>query len=64
MSSELSEFEQLRHESPTGTVREFWQFIVENKSWWMIPILTVFSAFGVLIAYGGSGILPFIYMMF
>lgn len=64
MSSQMTEFERLKLETPTGTVREFWQFIIENKSWWMIPILVVFSAFGVLIACGGSGILPYIYIMF
>ncbi|MDA0591092.1 MAG: DUF5989 family protein [Planctomycetota bacterium] len=64
MSSQLSEFEQLNQESSTGTAREFWLFIVENKCWWMIPILVIFCAFGVLIACGPSGILPFVYMMF
>jgi hypothetical protein len=64
LSPQLSEFEQLDGEPSTGTSREFWLFIVENKCWWMIPILAVFSLFGALIACTGSGILPFIYMMF
>lgn len=64
MPSQASEFEQLNQESSVGTAREFWLFIVENKCWWMIPILVIFSVFGVLIACGSSGILPFVYMMF
>jgi hypothetical protein len=64
MSSQLSEFEQLSREPSAGAVREFWQFIVENKSWWMIPILAVFGTFGVLISLGGTGVLPFIYSVF
>jgi hypothetical protein len=64
MSSQSREFEQLNDEPSIGSAREFWLFIVENKCWWMIPILVVFSVFGVLIASGGSGILPFIYMFF
>jgi hypothetical protein len=64
MSSELSEFEELNQESSTGTTRELWQFIVENKTWWMLPILFVFGMFGILIALSGTGMLPFVYTIF
>jgi len=64
MSSKLSEFEKLNEGSSVGTTRELWQFIVENKTWWMLPILIVFGVFGVLIALSGTGMLPFVYTIF
>ena len=64
MSAQSSEFEQLNNQSSDGIVREFWQFIVENKSWWMIPIMIVFGLFSVLLVLAGTGALPFIYTMF
>lgn len=64
MSSQANEFEKLKHESSVGPVREIWQFILENKSWWMMPIMIVFGIFGVLIALAATGALPFIYTTF
>jgi hypothetical protein len=64
MSSQSNEFEQLKNESSAGIVREFWQFILENKTWWMMPIMISFSIFGVFIALAATGALPFIYTIF
>ncbi len=64
MSSKASEFEQLKNESSAGIVREFWQFILENKTWWMMPIMVVFGIFGVFIALAATGALPFLYTFY
>ena len=64
MSSQSNEFEQLKNESSAGIVPEFWQFILENKTWWMMPIMISFSIFGVFIALAATGALPFIYTIF
>lgn len=64
MSSQMSEFEKLKNESSGGIVREFWQFILENKTWWMMPIMVVFSIFGIFIALTATGALPFVYTFF
>ncbi len=37
---------------------------MENKKWWMIPIITVLLLIGVLLIAGGSGVAPFIYTLF
>ncbi len=47
-----------------GFLSELWHFIVHNKKWWMIPIIVVLLAFGVLIFLSGTGVAPFIYTLF
>jgi hypothetical protein len=59
-----TEFEQLNTQPSNSIVKEFWQFIMENKAWWMIPIMVVLSIFGVLIVLAGTGLAPFIYTIF
>ena len=52
-------------QQPAATLLgEFWQFIKENKAWWMIPILVVLGLVGVLIMLGSTGAAPFIYTLF
>ncbi|MCA9074965.1 MAG: hypothetical protein KDA93_08035 [Planctomycetaceae bacterium] len=57
-------FEQLADEQQLSLGREFWLFIVENKAWWMIPILIVLALIGILIALSATGATPFIYSIF
>lgn len=38
--------------------------MAENKLWWMTPILLVLLAVGVLLVLGGTGVLPFVYILF
>lgn len=59
-----TEFEQLNTQPSNSIVKEFWQFIMENKAWWMIPIMAVLGIFGVLIVLAGTGLAPFIYPFF
>lgn len=47
-----------------GLVREFWDFLRDNKKWWMVPILLVLLAFGVLVLLSGTAVAPFIYTLF
>ena len=55
-----SSFEELGQEKPPTLVQEFYLFIVENKKWWLAPILIVLLALGTLAMLGGSGVAPFI----
>ena len=48
----------------TGIVREFWDFLKNNKKWWLIPIIVALLLVGVLIVFGGSAAAPFIYTLF
>jgi hypothetical protein len=56
------DFEKL--DSEAGIVREFWDFIKENKKFWMIPIIIVLLLLGILIMLGGTASAPFIYTLF
>ena len=59
-----NEFEQAGDAKPLTLVQEFRQFIVENKKWWMIPILLSFALIGLLVVLSSTGAAPFIYTLF
>ncbi len=45
-----------------GIVREFFEFIWEDKKWWLVPIIVILLLMVIFIALMESpGILPFIY---
>jgi hypothetical protein len=48
----------------SGFLAEMWEFIANNKKWWLTPIIVVLLAFGLLIALGGTAAAPFIYTLF
>lgn len=62
--SEQSEFEKAGEEKPLSLFGEFFVFIVENKAWWMIPILLVLAIIGLLVVLNSTGAAPFIYTIF
>ena len=46
-------------------LREFWEFLVVRKKYWLFPILFVLVMFGALIILSqGSAVAPFIYTIF
>ena len=46
-------------------VRELWQFMRENKKYWLAPIVITLALVGVLLVLAkGSAIAPFIYTLF
>lgn len=59
-----NEFEQEGDEKPLSLIQEFMQFIVENKKWWLIPILLSFGLIGLLVVLSSTGAAPFIYTLF
>ncbi len=62
--SDRSDFEQAAQAGRQSFLSEFAQFLMENKKWWMVPILAVLLLVGVLLIAGGSGVAPFIYTLF
>jgi hypothetical protein len=62
--NDKNEFEKAGDERPITLVQEFLCFIVENKKWWLIPILLSFALLGVLIVLSSTGAAPFIYTLF
>lgn len=57
-------FEELSREQQPGLIAEFLQFIVENKIWWMLPIIIVLAVVGLLAFLTTTGAAPFIYTLF
>ena len=59
------DFAQQAQERPPGLIAEFWEFLIHNKKWWLIPIVLVLLLIGVLILLSGSSaVAPFIYPLF
>ena len=62
-----NEFIEQAEQAPPGIVREFWEFLRDNKKWWMNPIVIVLllvSGMAFLSALGGGAAAPFIYTLF
>jgi hypothetical protein len=59
-----NEFLQHAGEKQPGLLREFWDFIVYNKAWWLTPIIVVLLLVGVLVGLMATGAAPFIYAIF
>lgn len=64
MTQARTEFEQLNQQPGQSMFAEIWQFIIENKAWWMVPIVVTLAAVGVLVVLAGTGFAPFIYTLF
>jgi hypothetical protein len=61
---EENAFSKLAEGKQKGPISEFWLFIVNNKKWWLTPIIAALILVGVLVVIGGSGVAPFIYSLF
>lgn len=46
-------------------IKEFFEFLLERKKYWLFPIIIVLALFGMLIVLSqGSVVAPFIYTIF
>jgi hypothetical protein len=46
-------------------IKEFWEFLIERKKYWLFPIILVLALLGILIVLSqGSVVAPFIYTIF
>ena len=51
--------------SKLRVVRELWQFLGQQKKYWIAPIVIVLVLFGLLLVFAqGSAVAPFIYTLF
>ena len=49
----------------TRVLAEFWQFLKQEKKYWLMPIAIVLGLFGLLLVFAqSSAIAPFIYTLF
>ena len=61
---EAGDFQRLAEEKRVGLLVEFWQFLKENKKWWLAPIVITVLFLGMLVLLSGSAAAPFIYTLF
>jgi hypothetical protein len=46
-------------------LKELFEFLINNKKWWLIPIALILVMFGTIIVLAeGSALAPFIYAIF
>ncbi|MGV8120824.1 MAG: DUF5989 family protein [Candidatus Xenobiia bacterium LiM19] len=46
-------------------IKEFLGFLVQNKKWWLIPLILILLVLSFLILFSeGSALAPFIYTLF
>ncbi|MCE9527167.1 MAG: DUF5989 family protein [Planctomycetales bacterium] len=64
MSQDNRSFEQAAEEGRRSLTSELFSFVLENKKWWLIPILLVFLTLGTIMVLGSGGLAPFIYTLF
>lgn len=62
--NELEEARSLAQQERVGLVTEFWDFIKQNKKYWLLPIIIVILGLGLLVLMSGSAAAPFIYTLF
>jgi len=61
----MNQFDQLaKSEHQRNVVSEFWYFLNQTKKWWLLPIIVILLAFGVLMMLSGTAAAPFIYTLF
>lgn len=56
--------ESLAGSPEPSLLKEFAEFLGENRKWWLVPILLVIALFGLLMALSTTGAAPFIYTLF
>ena len=63
--NEPSEFERAASEPAEASLFvELWDFMRDNKKWWLLPILLVLLVMAALVVLGNSALAPFIYPFF
>lgn len=61
---DADEFLAAADASQRGLAGEFWDFLRENKKWWLAPLLIAFAIVGALLVFGSSTAGPFVYTLF
>ena len=58
------DFAEAATQQRVGLLTEMWQFLGENKKWWLAPIVISVLGLGALVLLGGTAAAPFIYTLF
>jgi hypothetical protein len=59
-----SDFASQAKQGRSGLVSEFFEFLRDNKKWWLAPIIISVLVLGGLVLLGGTAAAPFIYTLF
>tara|TARA_Y100001934_G_scaffold31861_1_gene35673 strand:+ start:779 stop:1021 length:243 start_codon:yes stop_codon:yes gene_type:complete len=51
----------LAEQQSPGIAREFWDFLKNNKKWWLLPILLILALLFILVLINGSPLAPLLY---
>ena len=62
--SETTVFEKAAEQKPQSLPRQFLLFLMENKKWWLLPIVLMLGLISLLTLFAGTGAAPFIYTIF
>jgi hypothetical protein len=61
----IGDLEQAKAAPPRGNLlSEFWYLLSHTKKWWLLPILIILLAMGLLVLLSGTAVAPFIYTLF
>ena len=52
------------HTVGVSFVREMWEFLRENKKWWLVPLVLVVLVLSALVILSSTAAAPFIYTLF
>lgn len=63
-SSQKKKFLDQAGQKRGNIVTEFLAFLRYNKKWWLLPIVIVLLAMGVLVLLSSSALAPFLYPLF
>jgi hypothetical protein len=61
MAAPRNEFENEAQKQNSSFVGEMVHFLLNNKKWWLLPILLCLAVLALLAFLMGTGIAPFIY---
>lgn len=59
-----NDFAREAQSARAGMMREFIDFLRDNKKWWLVPLLVTFLLVGALIVLTSTGAGPFLYTLF
>ena len=62
--TQANEFARHATEKRSSFLSEYIYLLKNNKKWWMLPLILVLLAFGVLMVLSSTGVAPFIYTVF
>jgi hypothetical protein len=58
------EFEKASRKKESSLVAEFWGMLMENKKFWLVPLIVGLLFLGLIVIVGGTAAAPFIYSLF